>query len=336
MIRSLVWLALASAISAQVQTTAHVQESTIGSLGNAAPLGCSPTGLFAESRSQILIPARYMPGPGAVLVGLAALGASSAGTNTALTYSALRITISPTTATSLQAAFATNLPAPQVVLDVANLSVNWQAAAFTPITFANTYTHDGASSLVVDIQKVVSPIGDASMKTIQNARRTDLPRMINAFGAAGSGAHLAAAATVTTNSPISIELRWAGVSGSFTPTVRLKSDPAAPFRAQFEIGRPVETIVQGEPGALFANFESALQFDPPVTLPGIIGLLWIDEPLLLDVGILPAAGQSSVTQTIPNDQTWVGLRVAFQSLVVEPDGEWRVTNMADCVLTNGQ
>jgi hypothetical protein len=160
--------------------------------------------------------------------------------------------------------------------------------------------------------------------------------MINAFGTTGSGAHAAAVATATANSPISIELRWAGPGGTFTPTVKLKSDPSAPFRAPFEIGCPVETIVQGEPGSLFVNCESVLRLASPVAIPGIIGQLWIGDPLLLDVGTMPASGQSSVTQTFPNDPAWVNLHIVFQSLIIEPDGEWRLANMADCFVTNGQ
>lgn len=336
MLRSIVWLAFATTVAAQVQTTAYVQESPVGTSGNVAPLGCHPTGLFAEAHSQILIPARYLPGPGAVLLGLAALGASGAATNTSLTYSLLRVTISRTTATSLNPSFASNLPAPQVLLNVTNLPVNWQANAFTPITFVNTYSHDGTSSLVIDIQKVVSPIGDASMKTIENARRTDLPRMINAFGTAGSNAHLATTATATNNSPISLQLRWAGPGGTFTPTVKLKSDPSAPFRAPFAIGRPVDTIVQGAPGSVFANFESTSVFSSPVAIPGVLGQLWLGNPLLLNVDAMPASGQSIVTQTIPNDPALVNLYLAFQSLVVEqPAGQWRLTNLADCIVTNG-
>jgi hypothetical protein len=334
MIRFLTCIALAGALSAQVQTTAFVQESTIGTNGNVAPLGCSATGLFAEAHSQILIPAQHLPGPGAVLLGLAALGSSSAGTNTTLTYSLLRIRVSRTTATSLNATFANNLPQPQVLLDVANLTVNWQVNAFTPITFLNTYIHDGTSSLVVDIQKIVSPIGDAGFKTIQNSRRTDLPRMINAFGTAGSGAHAATVATATNNSPISLELRWAGAAGTHTPTVKLKSDPTAPFRAPFGIGNPIDTIVQGEPGSFFANFESTLR-TPAVVIPGIVGTLWIDGPLLLSAGAMPASGEHTTTQVLPNDPAWIGLYIAFQSLVIEQDGDWLLTNMADCFVSNG-
>lgn len=333
--RSFLVLALASVLPAQVQTTSHVQASTVGTFGNVPALGCSPTGLFAESRSQILIPAHHLPGPGAVLLGLEALGASSAATNTTLTYASLRITVSPTTATSLQAAFAANLPSPQVVLDVGNLSVNWQANAFTPITFVTNYVHDGASALVIDIQKVVSPIGDASMKTIQNARRTDLPRMVQAFGGAGSGAHLASTATVTSNPPMSLQLRWGLAGGGHVPTLKLKSDPTAPFRAPFEIGQSFQRIAQGEPGSLLLNVGSTLRLDPAVAFPGIFGALSVGNPLVLDSAVLPASGQAAAVLALPADPSWVGLYLVFQSLVIESDGEWRLTNAADCFVTNG-
>lgn len=333
--RSFLVLALASVLPAQVQTTAHVQASTLGTFGNVPALGCSPTGLFAESRSQILIPAHHLPGPGAVLLGLEALGASSSATNTTLTYASLRITVSPTTAQSLQAAFAANLSSPQVVLDVQNLTVNWQAAAFTPITFAINYVHDGASALVLDIQKVVSPIGDASMKTIQNARRTDLPRMVQAFGGAGSGANLATTATVTTNPPLSLALRWGVAGGGHVPTLRLKSDPTAPFRAPFEIGQSFARLVQGEPGSLLLNVGSTLRLEPPAAFPGILGALWVGNPLVLDSGVMPASGLVSGSLSLPNDPSWVGLYLVFQSLVIEADGDWRLTNAADCFVTNG-
>lgn len=335
MLRPLTCLALACALGAQVQTTTYVQESTIGNLGNVAPLGCLATGQVAEARSQILIPARFLPGPGAVLLGLGALGSSSSGTNTSITYAVLRITISRTTATTLGSSFAANLPNPQTLLNVTNLTVPWQATAFTPITFVNSYTHDGTSSLVIDIQKVVSPAGDAGMKTIQNARRTDLPRMINAIGAAGSGAHLATTATVTNNSPISLQLRWAGSGGTFTPTVKLKSDPQFPFRAQFEIGRPLETTVQGQPGSLFLDLQSIGLAVPAPTFAGIAGRLWLSNPVTLASGVLPASGQHTVTQTIPNDPTLVGFYLATQSLVITPSGVWQWSNAADCIVTNG-
>jgi hypothetical protein len=336
MLRSIVSLTCTAVLAGQVQTTAHVQASPVGAFGNVAPLGCNPTGLFAEARSQILIPARYLPGPGAVLLGLGALGTSSAGTNTSLTYGSLRVTVSRTAATSLQPAFAGNLPQPQVLMAVNDLRVDWRAGEFTPITFVNTYTHDGTSALVIDIQKVVSPVGDASMKTIQNARRTDLPRMINAFGGPGSNAHLAATATATANAPMSMELRWAGPAGSFTPTVKLRSDPASPLRAQFAIGRPVETIVQGAPGSLFATFESATAFAAPVAIPGVVGQLWLANPMLLQVGVLPAAGQSSMTQTIPDDPALVNLYLGFQALLAEQLSlRASLTNLADCIVTDG-
>jgi hypothetical protein len=334
MIRSfLTPLAFAAGLVAQVQTTAYVQESAVGGYGNIAPLGCNPTGIAAAARSQILIPAQYLPGPGAILLGLGALGRSSAATNTVLTYGSLRITVSRTNATSLNANFASNLPAPELVLNVSNLTVDWQANAYTPITFSGAYVHDGVSSLVIDIQKIVNPVGDAGMQTIQNARRTDLPRMINALGTVNSGANQAVTATVTNNSPIALELRWAGAAGQSTPTVKLKSDPVGPLTPQFAIGRPIDVTVQGAPNSFFINLESLTMTNPGSTVPGILGTFRLGSSVTLNLGLLPASGQSTLRQDVPSDPNLVGLYLAYQSVVAaQPLTTWRWTNAADCIL----
>jgi hypothetical protein len=322
-------LSLGPALTCQVQTTTYVQESAIGGFGNVGPLGCLPTGQLAEARSQILIPAQLLPGPGAVLLGMAALGASSSGANTTISYAVLRVTVSPTSATMLVPTFASNLPSPQQLLN-GSFTVNWQASAFTPLMFANSYTHDGTSSLVIDIQKIVSPFGDAGMKTIQNARRTDLPRMINTFGA---GAVSATTATVTNNSPLSLQLRWTGPNGSAIPTLKLKSDPAAPLSAQFAIGRNIDVVVQGAPNSVFINLQSLGM--GRVVIPGLVGRFYLRDPVTLNIGLLPANGQSTLTQTLPNNTALVGLYLAWQSLVAEqPLSQWRSTNAVDAFVNN--
>jgi hypothetical protein len=57
----------------------------------------------------------------------------------------------------------------------------------------------------------------------------------------------------------------------------------------------------------------------------------------LNLGLMPASGQSTLRQDVPNDTNLVGLRLAYQSVVAEqPLVVWRWTNAADCILTNGQ
>lgn len=331
MLRSLlVAAALLPTITAQTTLSSYVQDATTGFSGNTVPLGCASSGLFSEGRSQMLIPAAYLAGPNAVLTGLNVLGYSSSFTNTSLTYSSLKITVSRTNATSLSSTFANNLGLPQVVLNATNLTINYVAGQWATIPFSAGYLHDGTSNLVIEIQKVVSPAGDATMRTIQNAARTDLPRMINALGGPASGAHSAAVATVTTNYPLTMQLRWSGLAGNYVPTVRLKSDNGGAASNQFAIGTVVEHTVQGAPGALFVNMQSLALLATPQPLPPVIGLQRISG-ITNGVGILPASGTFTSTWSLPANPALVGLYSAFQSLVAPaPFTTLTFTNVADC------
>jgi len=331
MLRSLfATIALLAPVAAQTTVSSYVQDSVTGFYGNTVPLGCASSGLFAQGRSQILIPARFLAGPNAALNGIAVVGHNSSAGNVTITYASLKITVSRTTATSLSATFASNLPLPQVVLNATNLSVPYVAGTWTPIQFATTYLHDGTSNLVIEIQKVVNPLGDATMRTIQNAARTDLPRMINAFGGVGSGAHLAATATVTTNYALSMQLLWNGLSGTAVPTVRLLSNNGGAASNQFAIGTTVTHTVQGAPGALYINMQSLALLQPPRLLPPIVGVQWVDG-VTIGLGILPAGGASTFGWAIPANAGLVGLYSAFQSVVAPaPFSQLFFTNVADC------
>jgi hypothetical protein len=217
------------------------------------------------------------------------------------------------------------------VRNASNLTVTWTANAWTTIPFTTTYVHDGSSNLVIEIQKVVSPVGDATMRTVQNTGRTDLPRMINALGGAGSGAHTAANATVTTNWPLSVQLRWGGYFGTTVPTVRLRSDNGGAANNQFAIGTTITHTVQGAPGALFVNLQS-LGLIAPQPLPPVVGLQHV-AGITVNVGLLPTGGTSTFGWVVPADPGLVGLYSAFQSLVAPvPFAQLYFSNVADCVL----
>src|SRR5688572_15823817 len=156
----LVLLLLSDLCAQQITTTSYVQSSLGGPSGNSIPFGCSATGLFAQSRTQILIPAQYLPGPNATLTGIAVHSQTATGGNGTLTYPILTVTVSPTTAANLSPTFANNLISPSIVLQVANLQVQWVANSWTWILFSVPYVHDGRSGLVIEIQKVVNPTLD--------------------------------------------------------------------------------------------------------------------------------------------------------------------------------
>ena len=108
------------------------------------------------------------------------------------------------------------------------------------------------------------------------------------------------------------------------------------FPTEWSIGRSLTATVEGEAGPLFATFESLGALAAPITIPGITGQLWLDNPVALDANVMPAAGRSSVLQQIPNDPALVNTYLAFQSLVISPSWQWRLSNLADCFVTSGQ
>ena len=126
--------------------TAHPQETLTTLSNTSVPLGVSGVS-FAEARTQLLIRAVELPGPGAVLLGIEAHGQSV----TNITYLDLDITLSPTSATTLGNVFANNLPTPQVVLSATNQTIAWNGQ-WVGIPLTTPYTHDGTSALVIDIQ----------------------------------------------------------------------------------------------------------------------------------------------------------------------------------------
>lgn len=111
---SIVALLLAASLAAQATNPIrYPQANTDGSTGQIIPFGFSnSSGNFDETRWQQLIPARYLPSSGGLIMGMEVL---SQATLTA-TYPSLQITFShvPPGGT-LSTTFATNLPLPQVV-----------------------------------------------------------------------------------------------------------------------------------------------------------------------------------------------------------------------------
>jgi len=307
---------------AQIRVTAYPQESLTNGNGNLSPFGCVPPGSVAESHVQILILPQYLPGPGAVLLGLAAHAEVPAN----LVYPSLQITMSPTTSTSLGAGFAGNLPAPQLVLSATNLNINWQTGLWTPITLGTPYVHDGVSGLVIDIQKIVNPTTLGTNSTVNNTARNDFPAMAIAFGGIGSGASNATTATAFVPA-LSVELQWSGV-----PTVKLKSDRGGAMSNQFPLGGSIDHTVQGTGNSLYINLIGLTLNNPPQTLPPVVGQFWVNG-VTMNLGLLPANGASTRTIPIPSIAGLVGTYVTFQSGTMDAGtGVPQFTNATDCYI----
>lgn len=321
--------ALAAAPSAQQPNhVSYPQDTTQNNSGNLVPFGVWPGGNYGDGHSQILIPAAWLPGPGAVIVGLEVQCQNQA----ALNYLVLNIRVSPTNAASLGTSFAGNLTSPQTVLSAMNLAVTYNGQ-WTPIAFQVPYTHDGVSSLVLDIEKAVDPATTplATMSTTSNPGRPDLPPMIYDFGPVGSGAWQSASARVAAL-PIALRLDVAGA-----PTMYLRSDRSGPNNNQFALGGSIDHVVMGAPGGLYLDLMGRGGFAPS-SLPPVIGVRYV-QGILLGLGVLPPGGSATTTIGIPNNPLLAGatpaapgVHVSFQSIVVDSTGIPMFTNAADCYL----
>jgi len=318
MLRTFTPLLLVASLCAQ-NITAYPQDSIQNGSGNLVPFGVFSSGSFAEGHTQVLVPAPYLPGAG-VLMGMWVHCQNVA----TLTYSSLQITLSPTTATSLTTTFANNLTTPVVVLSATNLTVNY-TGQWVQIPFTTPYPHDGVSSLVIDVQKVVvPPFVFATMSTTSNPARSDLPNMVYAFGTPGSGANNATVATISA-STLAVRLNWTG-----PPTMRLLSNPITSGANQFAIGGSITDTVNGTPGSLYLNqVGTALQ---NMSLPPIVGV-WRVNGVTLNLGTLSPAGSAALTIPIPSNPALVGLYLAFESITLDAVTLTpQFTNAADCFL----
>jgi hypothetical protein len=321
---SLLLLAALSPLAAQTTTaTAHPQDTTQNSNGNLVPFGCLNGTTFTDGHCQVLIRGLELPGPGAVLTGMEV---HCQGT-LALTYSSLNISVSATTATSLGSNFASNLPVPQTLLTGTNVTVNYVSNAFASIPLTGFYVHDGTSSLVLDIQKVVNPATAqfATMSTTSNPPRNDLPSMAYAFGGPGSGASLATTAT-TFAPPLSVRLLWLGV-----PTIHLLANPA-PSGNQYGLGSTITLTTEAAPGSVAINFLSTAFLSPFQALPPVVGE-WRVQGITLNVAVVPGSGAVTLPINVPNATNLVGLHLCYQSGAIDPTGSIaQFTNATDHVI----
>jgi hypothetical protein len=309
----------ASLVGQQIVRTSHPQDSLQNSNGNLAPLGAQATGQAAEARTQILIRASELPGPGAQLIGLEVHAQS----DVTLIYSSLQIRVAPTQNTTLSPTFAANLASPQLVLSQGALPVTYAQSSWTTILFGAPYVHNGQSSLVLDVQKIVDPatFALAVMDVPSQPTRPDLPRMIYAFGGPGSGASLSSSALVAAD-PLCVRLLWRSAS-----TMRHRSDVAASGN-HYALGTIVNLFVEATPGSsFFVGYDDAL-LGVPVVVPGVPDFLRITAPIAT-IGTVDATGIGALGVLIPLNPFLVGLRVVYQAGVFDVgtgSGRWTNTH----------
>lgn len=316
----LVLLVALSASAAAQQLTAHPQESLGSGSGNTTPLGWAG-GISAEARTQLLIPRQELPAIPTLLTGIE-VAALPSGT---INYQLLGITCAAADRTQLDPIFDNNLgPSPTLVMPAGPRTIEFARQDWTAIQFVQPYLHDGHSDLVIDIRKVVSPVGSSLLvgqRIGSVPDRIDRPRTAFTFGGLGSGAANATVAAITSQPPISLRLLWQDA-----PTLRHRCE-IGPSGNQFSLGGQVTLTVQGTPGHLFV-MAAGIDWVPGHPLEGVIGELRLAARYTFRDAMLDAQGLGTHVVTIPNAPSLVGLHVTYQTAIVDPLN-------ATVTLTNG-
>jgi hypothetical protein len=297
--------------------TAHPQETVQNGNGNLVAFGVNSTGSCSESHTMLLVPACELPTVPAWLGGIEVQPQVAA----ALTYASLTIRCGPANpaTTALQSTFANNYAAqPTTALAATNLTMNWQPQTWVPIQFSTPYWHDGASALVLEIEKRVQPSASypfVTMSTSSSPARTDRPAMIYQFGGAGSGMAQVANSAHAAN-PMLVRMSWWG-----TPTVRHRSDLGGFFGLQYALGGGIQVTMSGPAGHVYLLGAGLNYLPARLPIPGIRGALWISGPVgpvVFAIGVLNASGEVSHPVTIPINPSLVGLRLTYQGETIDP------------------
>jgi hypothetical protein len=305
---------------------AYPSDTSIGIAANNAPLGRNANGSTDDARSQIVIPAAFLPPSGGLVMGIEVVANSTM----SMTYASLQIQAAnmanvvpfPT----LDPVFATNLgSSPTTVLDQQNTTIGWTAQQWTPITFTTPFVYQGGDHLLLDFQKVIlCPASSGLAHYTPDAERTppgttfDLPIMMVNYGPCGSNAHLGTANTSTgLRHPLRLRVQFLGA-----PTIVANSGVAP--SSYWAIGNSFDLTTYAQVGSwavqLVDLFAVPLRNNTnPLMVPGVAGMGWVTPgPFLIAVGTgLFTNSSYTATLTVPSNPGLVGFPFVFQSLLLE-------------------
>jgi len=283
----LLCLSVAPSLIAQVRPVGFPHSSVAGNWGSYIPLGEECHGNAVEARTQILIPAEYLPPRPSVLRALEHLPApinvnAPAPNNcpaglTTVTYSQLEITIAhrPHGAGALSTTFANNLGgSAQVVLPTSPtpVTITWVPWTWNSIWFQTPFNYNGTDDLVIEIKKVVVP-SSQNVGTVrnQNDPRANLPQQLSAWGPAASGRNNWATGNLI--DLLGWQLRF---DSSPEPTLTVHSTLGTNGKS-FDATSACQFGMHGTVGNLYVIAANFAPFLPTaITLPPASGGIWLD------------------------------------------------------------
>ena len=299
--------------------TAHPQSLPHINTGQMIPLSDHNT--WGSGRSQLLIEARFLPGPGAELVGVEAFPLSGGKVH----YQSLEIRVSPISPSAGRSAvFAANMPKPTSIFAKKGYDLTWSTLRWETFPAAGRYVHDGSSDLTLEIIKDTGPGWGNGAST--GLHIPSSPSMLVSYGKAGSRASQATKAIYQVI-PIDIRLVWRKA-----PTLRLASPIPKTGHHGFALGSYLDVQVEAEAFSLAVVWLDGV-VRHPVQIPGVSGLLRVQGTRLPFPPVLTT--QSASTRLpIPNWVNLDGLPLVFQGLTMSRSTNLlQLTNVAECKLS---
>lgn len=141
---------IAAAAAAALPAQVYVPDGTAsaGPINNVPMGGKGPTGIYQNLRTQIRVPASFLPGTGATVTDVGFAGGSTGN----YTYTRLQVRLAHLAGAALDPTFANNLAGAVLVLDKSSgarfdvVQDQWRTLGLTA-----SFAHDGRRDLVVDV-----------------------------------------------------------------------------------------------------------------------------------------------------------------------------------------
>lgn len=288
---------------------------TTGAACNAIPW--SSSFMKGEAGYQTLLPASMLGGKPVVIKDISFACCTTSPAN--LVATTLMITIAHTTATALNATWATNLAKDATV--VFNGKANYAGVyqTWTPIGLTGKFRYNGTDSLVIEI-RYIGATGGFSCYRVNN-----LPKSY-ASGAGAFNTTTAGASTSGLKVQLNTEDTNLTLSGSPIPggTVLLDISAASDAGLGYQVGSSF-----GKGPIAIGTRKLELSVDPllEVTVGNKLPTIFVGY-----AGTLDAAGKAQAKIVLPNDTRLKGLRIYTAFLTLDPNEPFGVASIADSQL----
>lgn len=288
---------------------------------NYAPLGAkaAPSSVTQNMRTQIRVPASFLPAAGSTVVDVGFAGASTG----YYTYAQLEVRLAHLASATLSTTFSSNLSGTTLVLQKSLARIDTLADGWKNAGLTGSFRHDGAHDMVLDI--VIQ--GAEFIGTSAGTRRSSTLETINATGysvaappATGDGPYLSGAKLVFTLQGGSVVVVGQGCPKADQKAVTIAAAGTVAVGSKLTLKATSATPSTSALLLIGTNETSFGSLSLPFDLGGVgaPGCL-----LRTDVAASPSVsadngGAASIDLSIPNEATLRGKTLLFQWFAPAP------------------